>query len=350
LASLTRHAAGNPCLIIAELGINHNGNVSMAHSMIDAAREAGVDVVKFQKRHLPSTYGKKLCDDPNSAPSALAVYLPLLKDCELPDEAYPELKAHAEEKGLGFLVSAWDDPSIDFCEKLDVEVYKVASADWNNIFLHAKLEATGKPVIMSTGMTNESEIFAMMGALRVQFKDRMVLMHAVSSYPTAYRDCALHLINRYKVNHIVPVGWSGHERGVAISMAAAACGADIIERHFTLDRTLPGPDQAASLEPEGLKKLVDRVRAFEISYGDPYSNRKTNRGEVCAQETLCKSLVAKRDIAKGKVLEWDDLCACGPGRGLPPSAAYKMFGKPAARDIQEGERLLHADVEVPVNA
>ena len=279
------------CLIVAELGINHCGKPDLAMKMIAAAKAAGVDVVKFQKRTLSATYTAQANADPNATAIGLAHYMPLLRECELPDDAWPRLRAYAADLGLGFLVTPWDEPSVDFLERIGVGAYKVSSADMTNIFLHRKIGATGKPVIASTGMATELEMFAAIRSLMAAAPGRLVLMHAVSSYPAAFRDCQLHSILRMKVNHGVPVGWSGHERGVAVSAAAAALGADVIERHFTLDRTMPGPDQAASLEPDGLRKLVERVRAFEEAYGDPLTNKVMTRGELQTRELLGKSLV-----------------------------------------------------------
>ena len=224
----------NRCLIVAELGINHGGNVDTAKRMIEAAHAAGVDVVKLQRRELRTTYTPTAYNNPNGAAHGLAHYLPVLKETQLCDEAYNELRIFAEVRGLGFLVTPWDEPSVDFLEQIGVKAYKLASADFANPFLHEAISRTGKPLIASTGMQHEITLFHVIPELKKKFHHRLVLMHAVSSYPTAFRDCQLHMILRLKINHRIPVGWSGHERGVAVSVAAAALGADIIERHFTL--------------------------------------------------------------------------------------------------------------------
>ena len=245
---------------------------------------------------------------------------------------------------LGFLVTPWDEPSVDFCEELGVEAYKVASADCVNPFMHRKIGATGKPVIVSTGMHDEGELLNYIQDMKAWHRNRLILMHSVSSYPTADDDCQLHNILKYKINHQVPVGWSGHERGVSNSVCAVAMGADVIERHFTLDRTSKGPDHAASLEAEGLKKLVRRIRSFEKAYGDPYQSRKNNRGELATREVLGKSLHARVDIPRGTVIKWDMLMARSPGTGIETRWAEVLVGNEMARGVFAGECLTLKDI------
>lgn len=335
------------CPIIAELGINHNGSEDMAHKMIDEASRCGAHAVKFQKRDLATTYLRRYIDQPATAPGGLANYLPVLQRCELPEEAYPRLKEHAERTGMSFLVTPFDEPSVAFLERLGVEAYKVASCDASNPILLRKIAATGKPFLVSTGMTPELDVFRIVQYLQELAPGRFGLMHSVSGYPVAYADCQLHMILRYKVNHRVPVGWSGHERGVAVSVGAVAAGADVLERHFTLDRTMRGPDHAASLEPEGLKKLVDRVAAFEDAYGDPYMLGKgLTRGEMATQEVLGKSLVARYAIAAGAIFDERTLEARSPGRGVSPLVLLEPGASwIAPRDIPAGDPLVPQDLQ-----
>ena len=339
-AGLDKPDPARPCLIVAECGINHNGSITRAMDMVRAAADAGVDVVKFQRRDMSACYTPAANDNPNGAAHGLAHYLPVLKETQLKDEDYPRLKALAEGLGLSFLVTPFDEPSVDFLEALGVVAYKMASCDFGNPFLARKIAATGKPLIASTGMQEESTLFEVMPDLKALFPGRLALMHSVSSYPTAFRDCQLHMILRLKINHGVPVGWSGHERGAAVSVAAAALGADIIERHFTLDRTLTGPDQAASLEADGLSKLVERVRATEAAYGNPYWTKKMTRGEMQTQEILGKSLCARRALPAGHVLTMDDLEARSPGRGIPPRRAAEFVGRVLDIGVSLGEPLV----------
>lgn len=341
---------GARCLIVAECGINHGGSTDRAMDMVRAAADAGVDVVKFQRRDLAATYTPAAFADPNSAAHGLAHYLPVLKETQLVDEAYESLKMLAADLGLGFLVTPFDEPSVDFLNGIGVGAFKIASCDFDNPFLHQKIAATGKPVIISTGMQTETHLFEVIPTLKQLFPGRCALMHTVSSYPTAFRDCQLHSILRMKINHGMPVGWSGHERGVSVSVTAAALGADIIERHFTLDRTLPGPDQAASIEPDGLKKLVARVRATEEAYGDPYSTKGLTRGEVQTKEILGKSLCARRDLRAGDPVRFADLEARSPGRGISPFLAHYLVRTNAvlARDVPAGVLLTPQDIDKKV--
>lgn len=334
--------------IIAEIGVNHNGDEKVAHHMIDVAADCGVDIVKFQKRDLNTLLQQRYIDRPQDAPTGLANLLPVLRRCELSEEAFGRLKAHAAERDLGFLVTPFDVASVAFLERLGVQAYKVASCDATNPLLLAAVAATGKPFLVSTGMTREMDVFEVVGFLKRIADGRFGLLHAVSGYPAAFEDCQLHMILRYKVAFKVPVGWSGHERGVAVSVGAVAAGADVLERHLTLDRTASGPDHAASLEPEGMKKLVQRVRAFEKAYGNPYMNGKElTRGETANHEALGKSLVARRAIAAGEWFTPSDLEARSPGRGVSP---MRLLGYEAAssfkstRIIATGEALIETDL------
>lgn len=344
---LGHHGAGcaHRAPIIAELGINHNGSEELAHKMVDAAKICGADIVKLQIRDLKTTYRREYIENPDIAPGGLANYLPVLKACALSGDAYERLKKHAEDLKLGFLVTPFDIPSVQYLESLGVQAYKVASGDCTNPLLLGRIARTNKPFLVSTGMTKEDDILVIAKHLSMVAPRRYAFMHAVSGYPAPFRDCQLHMIHRLKKATGVPVGWSGHERGVAVSVGAVAVGADILERHFTLDRTMRGPDHAASLEPDGLKKLVERVRAFEEAYGDAYMPPKgINRGEEASHEVLGKSLVAKEDIDKDQTFGWHQLEARGPGRGLSPMAVIGIHTWRAKRDIKAGEMLMQSDL------
>lgn len=331
--------------IIAELGINHNGDEAIAHKMIDVAADCGVDIIKFQKRDLNTLLQQRYIDRPQDAPTGLANLLPVLKRCEFGKEAYLRFGVHARARGLRALVTPFDEASVDFLEDIGVDAYKVASCDANNPLLLRKIAATGKPFIVSTGMTKEAHVFETFKYLEQIASGRFGFMHSVSGYPAAFADCNLHMILRYKHAFHVPVGWSGHERGVAVSVGAVAAGADILERHFTLDRAASGPDHAASLEPDGLRKLVERVRAFEEAYGDPYMGGKgLTRGEVATQEALGKSLVAKRALKAGETVGWDAFEARSPGRGVWPMLLTYGEAFDVHRDVAAGEAFKPGDV------
>lgn len=335
----------NPCLIIAEIGINHDGDFKKALEMIAIAANCGVDVVKFQKRDLNALYGKANVEYPNNSSAfGLAHYMPILKRVELDKKDFERLKERATAIGVDFLVTPWDEPSVDFCEELGVDAYKIASADCVNPFMHRKISATGKPVIVSTGMHDEGDLLNYMQDMKVCHPGRLILMHSVSSYPTADEDCQLHNILKYKINHQIPVGWSGHERAVSNSVCAVAMGADVIERHFTLDRTSKGPDHAASLEADGLGKLVARIRSFEKAYGNPYQSRISNRGELATREVLGKSLYFRVDIPAGIPIRWEMLEARSPGTGVPPKKANGIIGKILHNPVKAGD-IYHDKIE-----
>lgn len=313
----------NVC-VIAEQGINANGDLTKAIQMIAAAKTAGADVVKFQKRNIEKLYRADVLKDPSREAHSLSVYIPILKKCELTEQQHALLKKECDAQKINYLCSAWDIESVDFLETLCVEAHKVPSACLSDIFLMERIRETGKPVIISTGMHTEEEINRVMPLYCQWFKDRMAIMHCVSSYPTANWDVNLKYMQSLGERWGVPVGYSGHERGIPITVAAVAMGARIIERHFTLDRTMKGPDHAASIEPHGLETLVRHLRAVEEAMGD---KKYTNQGELLARETLGKALTWARDHAAGETVNATSFCAMSPGYGIPPYMRENFTGK-----------------------
>ncbi len=335
-----RVGPGEPVFFIAEIGINHNGNPELARKLIDIAADAGADAVKFQKRKLSEVYDRGALDDIYAQDKDVQFVLEWLKRCELSDEVFRELAAYAWGKGLEFLCSPWDRDSVDFLEDLGVAAYKIASADMTNFPLLEYVARTGKPMIVSTGMSDWREIERTVEFLRELGAD-FALLHCQSTYPAAFKDINLRVMLRL-MEFGVPVGYSGHERGIAVSTCAAALGACIIERHITLDRTMPGPDHAASLEPPGLQKQIRDIRIIQVALG--HDRRSPSRGELLTRVSLGKSLVAARDIAKGEIITWDMLAARSPGTGVSPQRALEVVGKPAPRDFKAGERFREADI------
>jgi N-acetylneuraminate synthase len=332
----------NPVFIIAEAGINHCGKLSTAIEMIDTAKKCGADAVKFQKRYLETLYRADTLSAPSDSSHGLGVYIPILRQCELSEDDHRKLKKKCDEVGIKYLCSPWDIASVNFLEKLGVEGYKVPSACFSDVFLMDKISETGKPAIISTGMHSEVEIEHFMPRFLDKFRDRLGLMHCVSSYPTPNKDVNLGFMVKLKNKYKIPTGYSGHERGVPVTVAAVAMGANIIERHFTLDRTMPGPDHAASLEPHGLEELVRHVRAVEEAMGD---QKITNRGEVMARETLGKILVWARDHKSGDVIDETSFTAMSPGYGIPiyQSHAYMDGRHVLTRDVTAGTPLSKID-------
>ena len=330
---------GQPVYFIAEIGINHNGNPQLARQLIDLAAEAGADAVKFQKRVLARQYSAETLGNLESSDKELQFVIPYLQAAELSNLDFTRLAGHARERGLEFLCTPWDQPSVDFLLGLDVAGFKVASADLTNDFLLEYLAATGRPLLVSTGMSTWPEIEHAVALLRERGA-RFALLHCQSSYPAAFPDVNLRMLGRL-AEFGVPVGYSGHERGIAVSTAAVGLGACIIERHITLDRTLPGLDHAASLEPAGLKKQVRDIRALERALG--VGERRLSRGEVLNRHALRKSLAAARDLRAGEPLTREMLTALGPGSGVSPQRYRELLGRPVPRDLAEGEQFRESD-------
>src|SRR3990167_842855 len=278
---------GHPTFLIAEAGINHGGSIETALKMVEVAKECGADAVKFQKRNIETLYRADVLAEPSNSSHSLGVYIPILKQCELSNAAHYKLKERCDKIGIKYLCSPWDIPSLEFLEDLCVEGYKCPSACFSDMFLMERIAKTGKPLILSTGMHCQSEIDILLSIYKPLFPDRLAIMHCVSSYPTSNRDVNLGYMRILKEKWSIPGGYSGHERGVPITVAAVAMGANIIERHFTLDRTMKGPDHAASLEPHGLEELIRHVRAVDEALGD---KKNVNQGEGVARETLGKVL------------------------------------------------------------
>ncbi|MDJ1114091.1 N-acetylneuraminate synthase family protein [Microbacterium dauci] len=257
---------GKPVYVIGEIGLNHNGDVDIAKKLIDVAARAGANAVKFQKRTPEIATPAHMRDVQRETPWGTMSYLDYRYRVEFDRDQYIEIGDHATMLGLDWFASPWDVPSVDFLEDLNVVAHKVASASLTDIELLEALRATGKPVILSTGMSTIEQIDR---ALEVLGTDQTVLMHATSTYPMEPDEANLKVIGTLRDRYAgIPVGYSGHERGLQISLAAVALGAVAVERHITLDRTMWGSDQAASLEPTGLEHLVRDIRVIETALGD----------------------------------------------------------------------------------
>jgi N-acetylneuraminate synthase len=332
---------GQPCFIIAEAGINHNGDFAIAKQLIDIAVDAKADCVKFQKRDLVSLYTPSMLANPNADSQGLHNMIEVLKQVELQEHHYRDLVDYCAKKGIMFLCTPWDKKSTDFLDSLGVLAFKVASADLTNIPLIKHIAGKGKPMIVSTGMSTEEEIEHTVSVLK-KLGAQFALLHCNSTYPAPFRDINLRYMHVLKQRHSVPVGYSGHERGLAVSLAAVATGANIVERHFTLDRSMHGIDHAASLEPDELKQLVEHIRTIETALGQPV--KRMSRGEILTRETLAKSIVAKVLIPKGTVITEDMLDVKGPGKGLSPQFLDCVINSVAMRDIPQDDLLNEDDL------
>ena len=257
---------GHPAYIIAEIGINHNGDLNIAKQMIDAAVHASVNAVKFQKRTPDVATPPDQQTQMRETPWGYISYLDYRYKVEFSEEQYCEIDQHCKEKGITWLVSVWDLPSVDFMEKFDTPAYKIPSASLTDHGLIQKARATGKPLILSTGMSTMEQIRQ---GVKIAGEDNLVLMHCTSTYPCEPEELNLRMVESLRREFpTIPIGYSGHEVGLVPSSVAVALGACMVERHLTLDRAMWGSDQAASVEPGGFERLVKYIRVSEAALGD----------------------------------------------------------------------------------
>jgi N-acetylneuraminate synthase len=255
---------GHPCYVIAEIGINHNGDIDLAKRLISVAVAAGCDAVKFQKRTIEVVYTEKELATPRENPFG-ETNGDLKRGLEFGEADFEEIQSFCKQVKIDWFASPWDEQSVDFMEQFNPVVYKVASASLTDDHLLRHIRKTGKPVIASTGMSTYAEIDH---AVEVLGKENLVLVHTTSTYPAKYSQLNLRAIPTMAERYGVPVGYSGHETGIPTSVAAAVLGACCVERHITMDRAMWGSDQAASLEPNGISRLVRDIRLCEQSMGD----------------------------------------------------------------------------------
>lgn len=326
--------------VIAEIGNNHNGDFNRAIKMIDEAIEAGADCVKFQMRHLEEVYRKKtLVKDGEDLGTEYVI--DLLNRFELSKDQHVKLFEYAKSKNITYLCTPWDIESVKFLERLGVEAYKVASADLTNLPLIKTLIDTGKPLILSTGMSLEIEIKKTVDFLNTH-NAKFVLLHCNSTYPAPLHDINLRWISNLKKIH-KNVGYSGHERGINVSLASVSLGICVIERHFTQDRNMEGPDHAASLTKSEFTDLVKGIREIESALGG--NERILSQGEMINRENLAKSLVASRNIKKGTIICEEDIKVRSPGQGLSPQHFNELIGIKIKHDMKEEDFYFMSDIE-----
>lgn len=331
---------GKRSLVIAEIGNNHNGSFERAIHMIDLAVEMGADCAKFQMRHFDEVYRQRSLRKEGEDLGTEYV-LDLLQRFELSLEHHQALAEYCLRKGILYMCTPWDSHSVDELERFGVMAYKVASADLTNLPLLGRLCATGKPLILSTGMSVREEVQTTVDFL-LQKKAEFVLLHCNSTYPAPLYDIQLRWMEKLRDIHPL-VGYSGHERGTAVSLAAAALGACVIERHFTLDRNMEGPDHAASLEFSEFSRLIDGIREIEEALGDG-RERRVSQGEMINRENLSKSLVAATALPKGTVIEARHVKARSPGQGLSPQHYEQLLGRTLRHDMQEEDFFYASDL------
>lgn len=315
--------------VIAEIGNNHNGDVGLALQMIDLALEAGADCVKFQMRSIKEVYRQRSFDH-GAEDLGTEYLLDLLKRFELNIEEHHRIAEYCKAKGILYLCTPWDSISVSVLEGMMVPAYKVASADLTNLPLLDCLSKTKKPLLVSTGMSSTEEVIVTINFLNKR-NTQFALLHCNSTYPAPFHDVQLKWMNYLRGLHNL-VGYSGHERGIAVSLGAVALGACVIERHFTLDRGMEGPDHAASLESGEFKRLVEGIREIEQAL-EGGSQRRLSQGEMMNRENLGKSLVASRDLSSGTILTSDHIIVRSPGQGLSPQKYEQLIGKELKRNM-----------------
>jgi len=339
-----RVGPGEPCFVIAEAGVNHNGDLDLARRLVDAAADAGADAVKFQTFRaagVVSTTAPKAAYQLASTARDES-QLDMLQRLELADDSFLELKERAERRGITFLSTPFDHASVDLLERMDVAAFKVASPDVTNHPLLADIGSRSRPVLLSTGTADLAEVQDAVAVLRAAGVDDIVVLHCVSEYPALAADANLRAMATLANALDVPVGYSDHTQGLEVAVAAVALGAAVLEKNFALDRSLPGPDQRASLEPDELAELVRSVRSVESALGDGV--KRPSEKERANVAVLRRSLAAARDLEAGTVLEESMLVALRPGTGLSPTRVADVVGRPLVRKVTAGRLLADDDL------
>ena len=308
----------HPCFIIAEAGVNHNGDTALAKKLIDAAIEAGADAVKFQtfKAEKIVTPTAEKADYQKHTTGAGESQYEMIKKLELSETDFRNLSDYAKEAGIIFLSTPFDEESVDLLDQIGVPAFKVPSGEITNFPLLKKIAQKSKPIILSTGMATLGEVEEALNYLKKHGAEEIVLLHCTTSYPAPVASVNLRVMETLRYAFQVPVGYSDHTEGITIPIAAATMGACVIEKHFTLDRTLPGPDHQASLEPRELTAMVKAVRDVELARGNGIKG--PTEEEEAIKRVARRSIVAKRDIHMGDVLTEDDLATKRPGIGIEP--------------------------------
>ncbi len=319
------------CYIIAEAGLNHNGSIKIAKDLVDLASDAGANAVKFQKRTVNQlATSDYLLQEDNRFPTFGNTYKEIREHLEFDADQYIELKKYTEEKNLDFIVTAFDIEAVDFLENLNVEIFKLASHSLTNVNLIKYLSKKQRPTILSTGMSEVSEINTAVEIFK-ENKCPLALMHCVSSYPTPMKDCNLALIDFLKDKYGVVTGYSGHELGYYPSVLAVAKGAKIIERHYTLDQSMEGFDHKMSLNPTELRDMIKDIRSIAKIFGNKEKN--VTQTELITRKKYHVSMVSKVDIKANQILKEQMVEYKNPGTGIPYKDSTKVIGRYAKFNI-----------------
>lgn len=322
-----------PTLIIAEVGVNHNGSVGMAKKLVDSAQKCGADAVKFQtyktedlitKDAKKAEYQIKNSDEGSQ--------FEMLKKLELSSEDFVEINQHALEKKITLLSSPFDNKSVDLLDELGMPLFKIASGEITNLPLIKRIAKKEKPIILSTGMANLCEIEEAVKLIE-KYNNELILMHCVTNYPSKPEDTNLNVIQTLKNTFKKPTGFSDHSPGIEMPIAAVALGSCVIEKHFTLDKTLSGPDHKASLEPHEFARMVRSIRNVENGLGNGI--KKLTDDEIKIKKLVRKSLVAKEDIPKGTRISGNMVTIKRPGTGIEPKFFNLLIGKKTKSTINK---------------
>lgn len=323
-------------LIIAEAGVNHNGDFETAIKMIDVAKSCGVDVVKFQTSITSTSKFSEKAEYQKRETGADESQLDMIKKLRFSFDQHRRLKEYCDKVGIKYLSTPFDFESIEFLNEI-CDVWKVPSGEIINVPYLERIGKTQKPVIMSTGIGTLDEIERAIRILKENGTIQITLLQCTTEYPTPYEDVNLKAMETLKEKFGLEVGLSDHTMGIEVDIAAVAMGATIIEKHFTLDRNMPGPDQKASLEPNELRQMVSSIRNVEKALGD--GQKVPRLGEEENKHAARKSIVAKRDIRRGEVFTEDNIVPRHAGKGISPARWYEVVGQKAKRDFIEDEMI-----------
>lgn len=317
---------GSPCFIIAEAGVNHNGDINLAKRLIDAAVDAGADAVKFQTfmadAVVCSTAEKAEYQKHTTGPEESQY--DMIKRLELTDDEFRELYSYCQSKGIIFLSTPFDERSVDLLDVIGVPAFKIPSGEITNIPLLKKIARKGKPIILSTGMATLGEVEEAVTCLKANDEQEIILLHCTTSYPAPIQSVNLRAMETLRCAFKVPVGYSDHTEGFSIPVAAVAMGASVIEKHFTMSRTLPGPDHQASLEPDELQAMVQAIRNVESAFGNGVKGPTEDELEIIT--VARRSIVASKKIEPGQIICKADFCIKRPGTGIEPKYLDYIIG------------------------
>ena len=331
--------------IIAEAGVNHNGSLELATELIDRAKDCGCDCIKFQTfktEELVTKTAKKAEYQVANTHNEDSQFS-MLKKLELSFDAFKELKAYCDKKEIDFMSTPFDCSSVDMLEEIGVNVYKMSSGDITNKQLLQYVAKTGKPMIISTGMCTMDEVNEAVSWIEECGNSNITLLHCTSNYPAPYSEVNMNAMLTLKNAFTYEVGYSDHTKGIEIPIMAVAMGASIIEKHFTLDNEMEGPDHKASLNVEELGKMVSSIRHIELAFGNGVKSPSVS--EMSTREVARKSIVLKRDVLKGSVLQEADLTIKRPGIGIAPKYLEDFVGKKVCHDMKAEDMLAWEDVE-----